>query len=89
MLSSDEVLMRVRAAGANDRFRVTALINEQLRDRGLTVGDVRSALSGARVSIDRGDGTFRVGGTDLDGAALSLIVTLEEDSIEVISEAGR
>jgi len=81
--------MQVRAAGANDRFRVTAPVDEQMRDGGRTMGDVRHALAHARVCMDRGDGTFRVGGTDLDGAALSLIVTVEHGTVVVISEERR
>jgi hypothetical protein len=89
MPSSEEVLMHVRAAGAEDRFHVTRLVNERLRDRGLTMRDVRHALIGARLCMDRGDDTFRIAGTDLDGAPLSLIVTVEDGSVVVIAEDER
>ena len=81
--------MRVRSAGAQDRFRVTAPVDQRLRDGDLTMADVRHALAGARVCMARGDGTFRVGGPDLDGAALSLIVLVEDDSVVVLSEETR
>jgi len=89
MPSSEEVLTRVRDAGTNDRFRVTAPVDQKLRDGHLTMGDVRHALAGARVCVEREDGTFRVGGPDLDGAALSLVVIVEDESVIVISEEER
>lgn len=81
--------MLVRAASTSDRFRVTGPVDEQLRRTGRTMADVRHALGGARVCMDRRDGTFRVAGSDLDGAALSLIVTVEDDTVVVISEDER
>lgn len=81
--------MQVRDAGANDRFHVTRPLNDSLLARGLTMADVRHALSGARVCMERGDGTYRVGGVDLDGAPLSLVVAPDGGVVVVISEEDR
>lgn len=81
--------MEVRAAGATDRFRVTRDLTERLRDRGLTPTDVRHALSGARICVERPDGSWRIAGTDLDGAPLSLIVSIGTDGVVVHAEGER
>ncbi len=81
--------MQIRAAGANDRFHVSHPLDDRLRDLGLTSNDVRHALTGARMCVARDDGTFRVGGVDLDGAPLTLIVSVRNDSVVVLSEVER
>jgi len=89
MPSTEEVLMQVRAAGANDRFHVTGPVDERLRARGASMADVRHALAFARVCMQGDDGTYRVGGVDLDGGPLSLIVSIANGAVVVISEADR
>ena len=82
--------MQVRAAGANDRFHVTRPVDERLRSRGTSLADVRHALAGARMCIDRDDGTYRVGGVDLDGSPLSLVVSIADGgAVLVLSEEER
>jgi hypothetical protein len=54
------------------------------------MADVRHALAGARVCMQRDDGTYRVGGIDLDGAPISLIVSIVDGgTVVVMSEAER
>ncbi len=82
--------MQVRAAGANDGFHVTRPVDERLRERGTSMADVRHALAGARVCMHRGDGTYRVGGLDLDGAPLSLVVSsVDGSAVVIVSEEER
>lgn len=82
--------MQVRAAGANDGFHVTRPVDERLRERGTSMADVRHALAGARMCMQRDDGTFRVAGVDLDGSPLSLIVSIVDgSSVVVVSEENR
>ena len=90
MMKEDVVLMQVRAAGASHRFLVTGPVDERLRERGVSLADIRHALADARLCITRDDGTFRVGGMDLDGSPLSLVVSLADGgTIVVVSEDGR
>ena len=82
--------MRIRAAGLNDRLHVTKPVDERLRARGISMADVRHALTNARVCLARGDGTFGVGGVDIDGSPLSLIVSLHDgEGVLVVSEDDR
>lgn len=82
--------MKIRAAGASDRFHVTKPVDARLRARGVSMADVRHALAGARVCVARTDGTFGVGGVDIDGSPLSLVVSMADgDGILVLSEDER
>lgn len=82
--------MQLRAAGANDRFHVTRPVDERLRARGTSMADVRHALTGARMCVHRSDGTYRIGGFDLDGSPLSLIVSIgDAGDVVVVSEDAR
>lgn len=90
MPKEDEVLTRVRAAGASHRFSLTDPVDERLRERGVSLADIRHALSAARLCISRGDGTFRIGGRDLDGSPLSLVVSIADGgTVLVVSEDDR
>lgn len=82
--------MQIRAAGANDRFHVTKPVDERLRARGVSMADVRHALARARVCVERGDGTYGVGGVDIDGSPLSLVVSMADGGgLLIISEDER
>ena len=82
--------MQIRAAGESDRLHVTKPVDERLRSRGVSMADVRHALAGARVCVGREDGTFRVGGVDIDGSPLSLVVSMSASGeVLVVSEDER
>ena len=82
--------MQIRAAGASDELHVTKPLDERLRARGVSVADVRHALTGARVCVEREDGTYRVAGVDLDGSPLSLVISLPAlGGVLVLSEEDR
>lgn len=82
--------MQIRAAGANDNFHVTQPVDDFLRGRSLSMADVRTALAGARFCIKRDDGTYSIGGVDIDGAPLSLVVSIVDGGgVLVVSEDER
>lgn len=82
--------MQIRAAGSTDRFHVTKPVDERLRARGISMADVRHALAGARVCVERADGTYGVGGVDIDGSPLSLIVSMHDGGgVLIVSEDDR
>ena len=90
MPKPEEALMQIRAAGANDRFHVTKPVDERLRARGISMADVRSVLASARVCLRHDDGTFGVGGVDIDGVPLNLIVSVvDSGDVLVLSEGEK
>jgi hypothetical protein len=91
MRTAEAILMHIRSAGANDRYQVTAPVDGQLRARGLTLADIGHALSRARVCIARDDGTYGIGGVDLDGGPLTLVVAVPDGDggVLVVSQEDR
>ena len=62
------------------------------KDRGMEAKRLAAAilevLAGARMCVERSDGTFRIGGVDLDGSPLSLVVSIGEGGAVVVTAEG-
>ena len=76
-------LKDVRGYAAAGRIVVTRHASQRMAQRGAGEADVRNALTYAVTSLATPDGRWKVTGPDMDGDALTLVVTIEGGVIVV------
>lgn len=74
----------IRARGADGRLMISQTAEQRFRRQGVTLRDVRQALSTAFECEQQPDGNWKLRGHDLDGEDLVLVVTIAERALVVL-----
>jgi hypothetical protein len=83
-VSPDQAKKSIRACGSDGRLMITQTAEQRLRRDGVTLRDVRQALSTAFECTPQTNGNWSVKGRDLDGEDLALVVTLANRAVVVL-----
>lgn len=75
-VTSDDALRDIRGYAAAGRIAYTRHARERMVERGARAEDVRAALKGAAWCAVADGGKWKVGGKDLDGDDLDVVVAL-------------
>ena len=83
-VSPETAQKNIRACGTDGRLMITQTAEQRLRKKGVTLRDVRQALSTAFECNLQANGNWKVKGHDLDGDDLVLVVTLANRAVVVL-----
>ena len=83
-VSPEQAQELIRARGVEGILLITQTAEQRLRRKGITLRDVRQALSTAfECRLDK-SGNWKVKGLDLDGDELLVVVTLANGAVVVL-----
>lgn len=83
-VSPEQAQKTIRACGNDGRLMITQTAEQRLRRSGVTLRDVRQALSTVFDCKPQTNGYWKVKGHDLDGEDLVLVVTLANRAVVVL-----
>lgn len=83
-MSPEQAQKSIRSCGTNGRLMITQTAEQRLRRKGITLRDVRHALTTVFDCKLQANASWKVKGHDLDGDDLVLVVTLANRAVVVL-----
>jgi hypothetical protein len=82
-MTAAEALQDIRGHALAGRIEVVPHAGRRMRERGVGFGDLRHALTTATACKSEPEERWKVDSTDLEGDALTVVVTLEDGVVVV------